>query len=67
MVHIQCIVHSFVHSYQTSQKYGQSIDTQESPMKITGFSLDLCKERTGSDTEKPTGTSEAHKQQSKVK
>lgn len=36
-------------------------------MKITGFSLDLCKERTGSDTEKPTGTSEAHKQQSKVK
>lgn len=35
-------------------------------MKITGFSLDLCKERTGS-TEKPTGTSEAHKQQSKIK
>lgn len=36
-------------------------------MKITGFSPDLCKWRTGSDTEKPTGTSEAHKQQSKVK
>lgn len=36
-------------------------------MKISELSLDPCKERTDSDTEKPTGTIEAHKQQSEVK
>lgn len=66
MVHIQCVVRSFIHSYQTSQKYGQSIDTRavhEDGRVVAGLMQIAYRIR----HRKADSTGEAHKQQSKAK